>query len=98
MNLGSSDFQIITIVTIITSCIVTIFWMVVGWRAMRAHEKIAAALKSDSRLKTNLIRAQSQEKQEENMFQEFIDANPHVKHLDTTEQLRRYAEWKLKQE
>ena len=27
--------------TILVSVVTTIFWMVVGWRAMRAHERIA---------------------------------------------------------
>lgn len=26
-----------------------IFWMIVGWRAMRAHERIADSLKRDER-------------------------------------------------
>jgi hypothetical protein len=31
----------LAIVVALWGLLVTIFWMVVGWRAMRAHEKIA---------------------------------------------------------
>ncbi len=34
-------FQNITILTLVIGWLITIFWMVVGWRAMRAHEKLA---------------------------------------------------------
>lgn len=37
---------IIAVVTAIWAVAVTVFWMVCGWRAMRAHEKMAAALES----------------------------------------------------
>lgn len=31
------------------SLLTTVFWLVVGWRAMRAHEEIAAALRERRR-------------------------------------------------
>lgn len=31
--------------TAMVSIVVTIFWIVVGWRAMRAHEEIARVLR-----------------------------------------------------
>lgn len=30
--------------TAVFTIVTTVFWMVVGWRAMRAHERIAATL------------------------------------------------------
>lgn len=34
-------------VSSVLGLITTIFWLVVGWRAMRAHEEIAASLRGD---------------------------------------------------
>lgn len=41
------QFEGVTAFTVLASLlavVTTIFWMVVGWRAMRAHERIAQAL------------------------------------------------------
>ena len=41
MNLAvSSDSETVVLVTVVWAVFVTIFWMIVGWRAMRAHEKL----------------------------------------------------------
>jgi uncharacterized membrane protein len=37
---GSTAFVVLTSILAIVT---TIFWMIVGWRAMRAHERIADA-------------------------------------------------------
>lgn len=47
MNFPGSNFgdtsvvQVFAYCTILGGLLVTIFWMVVGWRAMRAHERLA---------------------------------------------------------
>ena len=41
LNEGSGLAVALTVFTTILSLVTTIFWMVVGWRAMRAHERIA---------------------------------------------------------
>ncbi|MBK7876837.1 MAG: hypothetical protein IPJ77_14020 [Planctomycetes bacterium] len=38
-------FVFLSVVTSIVALLTTIFWIVVGWRAMRAHEQIAEALR-----------------------------------------------------
>ena len=43
------QFEGITVFSVLASLlamVTTIFWMVVGWRAMRAHERIADKLDS----------------------------------------------------
>lgn len=35
--------DVLAVFVMIAAVVTTIFWMVVGWRAMIAHEKIAAA-------------------------------------------------------
>lgn len=35
---------VLVLLTSILAVVTTIFWMIVGWRAMRAHERIAQAL------------------------------------------------------
>ncbi|HTF88800.1 MAG TPA: hypothetical protein VK843_10360 [Planctomycetota bacterium] len=39
-NLGVAPVVLIALLTFAT----TVFWMIVGWRAMRAHERIASTL------------------------------------------------------
>jgi hypothetical protein len=38
---GGGGFDFVTSLVVILGLVSTVFWMVVGWRAMRAHEKIA---------------------------------------------------------
>lgn len=40
----------IVALAIIASVVTTLFWMYVGWRAMRAHERIAETLESVVRM------------------------------------------------
>lgn len=72
----------------------TILWLVIGWRAMRAHERIADALAGE-RPKASLGRHDAQ--REERRFKEFIESEPLARHLDREEQLRRFAEWNADQ-
>lgn len=37
LTFAASDAELLLVISLITM----VFWMVVGWRAMRAHEKIA---------------------------------------------------------
>lgn len=94
--MNSQSAQLFAFVSIVTGCLVTVFWMVVGWRAMRAHEKIAASMSEDVEQKANLIRSslRSERSGDERSFRDFLAADPVVRHLDSTEQMRRFAEWK----
>ena len=42
LNPGSTG-EFLVVLVALGSLFITIFWMVVGWRAMRAHESLAAA-------------------------------------------------------
>lgn len=44
MNNSSGAGALLAVVTTIVAIVTAVFWMVVGWRAMRAHERIAQAL------------------------------------------------------
>jgi hypothetical protein len=90
------ETELVTFLTVIAGTVVTIFWMVVGWRAMRAHEKLAATL---SRGKPRSgPGTQRQTMAAEGLFREFLKTDPIAKHLDADEQLRRFAEWKANAE
>ncbi|MBN2578213.1 MAG: hypothetical protein JXB10_04410 [Pirellulales bacterium] len=41
INTVPSGVSAIVVLAVLWGLFVTIYWMVVGWRAMRAHEKIA---------------------------------------------------------
>ncbi len=94
-NMNSSDVQIFATISVLAGCIVTIFWMVVGWRAMRAHEQIAHALMESTGHQAEQFRAQKREDSisEEKAFREFLKSDPLAQHLDAHERARRFAEW-----
>ncbi len=43
---GSAFFAFLSTITAVVSLLTVVFWLVVGWRAMRAHEDIAASLRA----------------------------------------------------
>jgi uncharacterized membrane protein len=47
--LAAGLFSASMALTLLGTIGVALFWMVVGWRAMRAHEKLAAAAEALSR-------------------------------------------------
>ena len=44
MNISTSDAGLFAAVAVLAALFSAIFWMVVGWRAMRAHERIAESV------------------------------------------------------
>jgi len=94
-----NQIQLLALLSGIAGFFVTIFWMVVGWRAMRAHEKISEYLFDDLKQKSRLLRLPQKKDWniEGKSFRDFLDADPLAKQLDTTEQMRRFTEWKNEQ-
>ena len=43
MDVSPGGVQVLAVMAYLFGIITPIFWMVVGWRAMRAHERIADA-------------------------------------------------------
>jgi uncharacterized membrane protein len=43
MNISPENAQGFAMLAVLAGIATAIFWMVVGWRAMRAHERIAEA-------------------------------------------------------
>jgi uncharacterized membrane protein len=52
VNFGGPSQSGMFVLFAIWSIAITIFWMVVAWRAMRAHERMAAAVDDLSRRST----------------------------------------------
>ncbi|MBK1832973.1 hypothetical protein [Roseibacillus ishigakijimensis] len=75
--------------------VVTIFWMVVAWRAMRAHEKIAGQLKrfNDSSEQEAVNRHQKQLAGKHRLYRKFQAENPEVDALDAKERHARFNDW-----
>ena len=44
MGAAINAIQSLTVITLLLGLFSAIFWMVVGWRAMRAHEKLADSM------------------------------------------------------
>ena len=49
INFPGSDAAVLAILLGLFGIVVSIFWMVVGWRAMKAHEKLSAAAEEIAR-------------------------------------------------
>jgi hypothetical protein len=83
-------------VAVILGIITTLFWMIVAWRAMRAHERIADALSADfsrhRRVASETI--QKDRRKDEASFREFLESDPIAKHMESSEQIRRFSEWR----
>jgi uncharacterized membrane protein len=43
LNLHSAGFGFFAFLAVVWGLLVTVFWLVVAWRAMRAHERLASA-------------------------------------------------------
>ena len=50
VNVSESNMQGLAFKMALIGLVTTIFWMVVGWRAMRAHERIADAAERTARV------------------------------------------------
>lgn len=48
-SFGSAGFTLLAVVTGFFGLLTSLFWMWVGWRAMRAHERIADSLQAPER-------------------------------------------------
>ncbi len=96
--MNTSDAQLFAVVSVMAGMAVTVFWMVVGWRAMRAHERMADALSAEavSRGSSHAARGVSRREssREERSFRDFLQADPLARHLDSHEQMRRFQTWK----
>ena len=44
MGAAINGIQSLTVITLLFGLFSAIFWLVVGWRAMRAHEKLADSM------------------------------------------------------
>jgi len=47
--MSGGDAQVFAFLITVAGVVSAIFWMVVGWRAMRAHERIADAAEQTAR-------------------------------------------------
>lgn len=53
------NFEDLAMLAILWGVFTAIFWMVVGWRAMRAHERLADSVESLARQRTSQRETQS---------------------------------------
>lgn len=51
MNFAGGEMQSFAIIAILWGLFVSIMWLIIGWRAMKAHEKIAGAVQEYLRRK-----------------------------------------------
>lgn len=49
INIGAGGAGILAVIVGLVGIAVTVFWMAVGWRAMKAHEKLADAAQDIAR-------------------------------------------------
>ena len=79
--------------------LISILWLVIGWRAMKAHEKLAVqAERANDRLEEQdsgnvreLMKSQSR------LYRMFVRKHPEVEMLSSKERHERFREWELEQ-
>lgn len=80
--------------------LITIFWMVVGWRAMKAHEKLAdQAERANVRLsQLDEVDVRGPLRDQSRRYRDFVKQNPEVENLTSKDRHERFREWELEQE
>jgi len=79
--------------------IVTVLWLVIGWRAMRAHEKLAdQAKRVNDRLAQLDVGDQRKPLREQNrLYKEFLRSHPEMEGVTSKERHERFREWEIEQ-
>ncbi|YCM45649.1 hypothetical protein V2O64_06410 [Verrucomicrobiaceae bacterium 227] len=77
--------------------VVTIVWLVVGWRAMKAHETLAAeARRANDRMdRLDTVDVSGSMKAQNHLYREFLRDHPEVEELSSKERHERFREWEL---
>ncbi len=73
----------------------TLFWMVIGWRAMRAHERIAKQMARYIDLVTagDLANLRKENAAQHKQYKQFLSQNPELESLPSKERHERFREW-----
>ena len=76
---------------------VTVIWIVIGWRAMRAHERIAHELArcADNNSPGDLQNLRRQNAAQHKDYNQFIIQHPEVEKMPSKERHDRFREWLL---
>jgi len=79
--------------------VITVFWLVIGWRAMRAHEKLAdQARRANDRLAQLDVGDQQAPLREQNrLYKKFVRSHPEMEELTSKERHERFREWEIEQ-
>jgi hypothetical protein len=73
----------------------TLFWMIIGWRAMKAHERIAKQMARYIDLVTagDLANLRKENAAQHKQYKQFFSQNPGVDSLPSKERHERFREW-----
>ena len=73
----------------------TLFWMVIGWRAMRAHENIANQLTRyiDVVTAPEVSSLRKENASQHRQYKQFLAQNPEVESLTSKDRHERFREW-----
>jgi hypothetical protein len=81
--------------TLTFGILITIIWLVIGWRAMRAHERIADQLARYVGIAsaTDLPNLRRENAVQHKHYIQFILQHPEVEKMSPKEQHERFREW-----
>lgn len=79
--------------------VVTVLWLVIGWRAMKAHEKLAdQAQRANDRLRQlDTVDVQGPLRDQSRRYRDFVKQNPEVENLTSKDRHERFREWEIEQ-
>lgn len=80
---------------IIFGILTAIVWIVIGWRAMRAHEQIAKQVTRylDHVTAPDLVNLRRENAEHHRQYKQFIAQNPDVEDLASKQRHERFREW-----
>lgn len=75
--------------------ITTVLWLIIGWRAMRAHESIATSVAKyvDSREDNLSAQFRSEAGQQIRLFREFVAEDPSRTNLSPKDRHEAFRQW-----
>lgn len=79
--------------------LVTVLWLVIGWRAMKAHETLAdQAKRANDRLALlDLSDPREALQSKGRRYKEFVGLHPDVNELSSKERHERFRDWEIEQ-
>ncbi|MGC6467247.1 MAG: hypothetical protein ACON38_13455 [Akkermansiaceae bacterium] len=79
---------------------ISILWLAIGWRAMKAHEQLATEARraNDRLVNLDLVDVRGELRSQSKAYREFVRSHPEVEQLSSKERHERFRQWESEQD